>query len=47
VTSLAQRTGRVRRKRRSRAGRRGAWLLTAPAVVVMLAVSGYPVLYGV
>jgi trehalose/maltose transport system permease protein len=38
---------RVRRKRRPRAGRRGAWLLTAPAVVAMLAVSGYPVLYAV
>ena len=38
---------RVRRKRRPRAGRRRAWLLTAPAVVVMLAVSGFPVGYGV
>ena len=38
---------RVRRKRRPRAGRRRAWLLTAPAVAVMLAVSGFPVGYGV
>jgi multiple sugar transport system permease protein len=43
----AQRPGRVRRTRRPRARRRGAWLLTAPAVLVMLAVSGYPLLYGV
>jgi multiple sugar transport system permease protein len=47
VTAVAERPVRVRRKRRPRTGRRGAWLLTAPAVVVMLAVSGYPVLYGV
>jgi multiple sugar transport system permease protein len=32
-----------RRKRRPRAGRRTAWLLTAPAVTVMLAVAAYPV----
>jgi multiple sugar transport system permease protein len=38
---------RVRRKRRPRAGRRTAWLLTAPAVLVMLAVAGYPVGYAV
>ena len=47
VTAVALRPGRVRRRRRPRAGRRGAWLLTAPAVAVMLAVSGYPVVYGV
>jgi trehalose/maltose transport system permease protein len=47
VTVAAHRPARARRTRRPRAGRRGAWLLTAPAVVVMLAVSGYPVLYGV
>jgi multiple sugar transport system permease protein len=48
VTAVAERTAaRVRRRRRPRARRRGAWLLTAPAVVVMLAVSGYPLLYGV
>jgi multiple sugar transport system permease protein len=46
VTAVQERQ-RVRRKRRARAGRREAWLLTAPAVVVMLAVSGYPVLYAV
>jgi multiple sugar transport system permease protein len=45
--AVIQGTARVRRKRRPRAGRRDAWLLTAPAVVVMLAVSGIPVLYGV
>jgi multiple sugar transport system permease protein len=45
--TVARRPGRIRRKRRSRAGRHGAWLLTAPAVAVMLAVSGYPVLYGI
>jgi multiple sugar transport system permease protein len=38
---------RTRRRKRPRTGRRGAWLLTAPAVVVMLAVSGFPLLYGV
>ena len=37
---------RTRRRKRPRTGRRGAWLLTAPAVVVMLAVSGFPLLYG-
>ena len=47
MTAVAKGPVRVRHKRRPRAGRRGAWLLTAPAVVVMLAVSGYPVLYGV
>jgi multiple sugar transport system permease protein len=40
-------TARTRRRKRPRTGRRGAWLLTAPAVVVMLAVSGFPLLYGV
>ena len=45
--TLARRQGRVRRKRRPRAGRRSAWLLTAPALVVMAAVAGYPVLYGI
>jgi multiple sugar transport system permease protein len=44
--AAARRPVRVRR-RRSRSARRGAWLLTAPAVVVMLAVSGFPVLYAV
>jgi trehalose/maltose transport system permease protein len=37
---------RPRRKRRPLAGRRTAWLLTAPAVIVMLAVSAYPVGYA-
>lgn len=45
--TVARPPARARRTRRSRTGRRGAWLLTAPAVVVMLAVSGYPVLYGI
>lgn len=36
----------VRRKRRARAGPRTAWLLTAPAVVVMLAVAGFPLGYA-
>jgi multiple sugar transport system permease protein len=45
----AARRGRTgpRRKRRPRAGRRTAWLLTAPAVIVMLAVAAYPVGYAV
>jgi len=47
AVTLARQPGRVRRKRRPRAGRRGAWLLTAPALVVMVAVAGCPVLYGV
>jgi multiple sugar transport system permease protein len=38
---------RPRRKRRPRGGRRTAWLLTAPAVIVMLAVAAYPVGYAV
>ena len=38
---------RPRRKRRPRAGHRTAWLLTAPAVLVMLAVSAYPVGYAI
>jgi multiple sugar transport system permease protein len=38
---------RPRRKRRTRPGHRTAWLLTAPAVLVMLAVSAYPVGYAV
>ena len=38
---------RPRRKRRPQAGHRTAWLLTAPAVLVMLAVSAYPVGYAV
>jgi multiple sugar transport system permease protein len=41
------RRDRPRRRRRPQAGRRrNAWLLTAPAVVVMLAVSAYPVGYA-
>lgn len=47
VTAPARRPDRARRTRRPRSRRRGAWLLTAPAVVVMLAVSGCPVLYGI
>ena len=35
-----------RRRRRPQAGHRTAWLLTAPAVVVMLAVAAYPVAYA-
>ncbi|HST64681.1 MAG TPA: sugar ABC transporter permease [Mycobacteriales bacterium] len=35
-----------RRKRRSQAGHRTAWLLTAPAVLTMLAVAAYPVGYA-
>ena len=42
-----ERAARVRRKRRPRAGRRTAWLLTAPAVLVMLAVAAYPVGYAI
>jgi multiple sugar transport system permease protein len=38
---------RVRRKRRPQAGHRTAWLLTAPAVIVMLAVAAYPVGYAI
>lgn len=38
---------RPRRKRRPQAGHRTAWLLTAPAVIVMLAVAAYPVGYAV
>ncbi len=41
------RPDRPRRKRRPQAGRRNAWLLTAPAVLVMLAVSAYPVGYAI
>ena len=32
---------------RSRAERRLGWLLCAPAVIVMLLVTGYPILYAV
>jgi multiple sugar transport system permease protein len=38
---------RARRKRRPQGGHRRAWLLTAPALIVMLAVSAYPVGYAV
>jgi multiple sugar transport system permease protein len=41
------RPARARRKRRPRASHRTAWLLTAPAVIVMLAVAAYPVGYAV
>ena len=37
---------RARRKRRPQGGHRRAWLLTAPAVIVMLAVAAYPVGYA-
>src|SRR3954463_4607922 len=32
---------------RARSERRTAWLLCAPAVIVMLAVTGYPIIYAV
>ena len=46
ATAAVLRSPRRRRKRRPRAGRRTAWLLAAPAVLVMLAVSAYPVGYA-
>jgi multiple sugar transport system permease protein len=46
ATAAVVRPVRRRRRRRPRAGRRTAWLLTAPAVLVMLAVSAYPVGYA-
>lgn len=46
ATVAVVRPVRRRRRRRPRAGRRTAWLLTAPAVLVMLAVSAYPVGYA-
>ncbi|HEV7658098.1 MAG TPA: sugar ABC transporter permease [Mycobacteriales bacterium] len=47
MTEAPPQPPRTRRKRRPRAGRRTAWLLTAPAVVVMLAVGAYPVGYAI
>jgi len=41
------RAGRPRRLRRGRDQRRVAWLLCAPAVLVMLAVTAFPVAYAV
>src|SRR3954467_14928883 len=32
---------------RARSERRTAWLLCAPAVIVMLAVTGYPIVYAI
>jgi multiple sugar transport system permease protein len=47
TVAVGPRRRRTRRARRRRDDRRLAWLLCAPAVLVMLAVVGYPVAYSV
>jgi multiple sugar transport system permease protein len=44
--TLAPRQGRKRLTERARAERRLGWMLTAPAVIVMVAVSAYPIVYA-
>ena len=49
VTASAPTTAPRRRRHvtdRTRAERRLAWMLCAPAVIVMVAVTGYPILYA-
>ena len=44
---VAGRRGRARLSEGARAERRLGWLLCAPAVIVMVAVTGYPIIYAV